>query len=106
MEYAAEQSVAALPLKIPILTDNLLQKFQDQYESHTPYVILPPNTTAYDLCQSQPWLYKAIAMLLLDDRDSRTEAYKELTSAITSAMLIRAEKSLDMLRCLLVLASW
>ena len=87
--------------------ESLLRVFREQFAIHCPYTIIPPGVTAQDFSESQPWLYKTILMIAsFGDRNWQLEMGKKISQEISEAMLLRGEKSLDMLQCLLVYNSW
>jgi len=87
--------------------ESLFRVFREQFAIHCPYTIIPPGVSAQDFSESQPWLYKTILMIAsFGDRNRQLEMGKKIGQEISEAMLLRGEKSLDMLQCLLVYNSW
>lgn len=87
--------------------DWLLRIFRDQFAIHIPYVIISPDDTCQELQSNRPWVFRTVLMLAgQDERSRQIEQGMQLARDILEAMLIRGEKSLDMLQALLVYNTW
>jgi hypothetical protein len=88
-------------------SDRLLQVFRDQFAVHVPYFLIAPDETPLELQTSRPWLFRTIMMLASQDQRSRQiELGIQIVRELTEAMLIRAERSMDMFQALAVFNSW
>jgi hypothetical protein len=59
--------------------------------------------TADQLQDQKPWLHKTVSMIAShEDRVHQIEIAKEIVLGISSAMLIRGDKNLDMLQSLIL----
>ena len=91
----------------PEQADILLDVFQTQMAEHFPFVVIPPGTTAQCLCRDKPFLYQMI-MLSASGRnlwDPKT-CRRLVMEYLGLHLLIREEKSLDLLQGILVYISW
>lgn len=63
-----------------------------------------------DICRlraQRPWLLKAVYIVACqEDRVLQLEMSREILLEIATAMLLRAEKSLDLLQCLIIYNAW
>jgi hypothetical protein len=81
----------------------LLDVFRERYFPHWPFVIIPSGLTANQLQNQTPWLHKTILMIAsFEDRVHQLEVAKEIVLGISSAMLIRGDKNMDMLQSLIL----
>jgi hypothetical protein len=88
-------------------SDRLLQVFRDQFAVHVPYFLVAPDETPLGLQTSRPWLFRTVTMLACqDDRTRQIELGIQIARELTEAMLIRAERSMDMFQALAVFNSW
>lgn len=63
--------------------------------------------TAQTLQAERPWLYRIIMVVAsAENRNHQVESGKQLAMDIAAAMIVKGEKSLDMLQCLLVYNIW
>jgi hypothetical protein len=85
----------------------LLNVYQEQFAPHFPFISIPDCVSAEDLHRQKPWLYKTILMVAAqEERTRQQELGKQIVSDITCAMLLRGEKTLDMLQSLIVCNLW
>ena len=87
--------------------NTLLRTFKEQFQPRFPFIAIPDNMSA-DLLRSQkPWVYRAVMMISFqDDRFRQIEISKQFLMEISAAMLVRGEKSLDMLQGLILYNAW
>lgn len=87
--------------------DELLSFFQSQLTQYFPFVVIPSNTTAEDLRQQKPFLFDTIMLVAAKQRvSSQREAGDRLLAYLSDHLLLRGEKSLDLLQGLLVYLAW
>jgi hypothetical protein len=83
--------------------ERLLNVFRERYSPHWPFIIIPSGLTANQLQNQKPWLHKTILMIAsFEDRVHQLEVAKEIVLGISSAMLIRGDKNMDMLQSLIL----
>jgi hypothetical protein len=87
--------------------EKLLKLFREQFQVHIPVQFILPEETPQELQATRPWLYRTVIMLACQDERSRQiEQGNQIARDLVEAMLIRGEKSLDMLHALLVFNTW
>jgi hypothetical protein len=87
--------------------DDLLSIFREQFSPRFPFIIIPPNLSSSELQAQKPWLYKAITVVASQgNRTRQLELAKEIASEVALAMLLRSERSLDMLESLIIFNAW
>ncbi|KAI9172169.1 endoplasmic reticulum membrane protein [Paramyrothecium foliicola] len=87
--------------------DALLNIFREDLQGVCPFVIVAPEVTAADLKATRPFLMAAIRMVASyrSLRSMRAQMY-HLMKYIGDRMLIRSERSLDLLLGLIVIVQW
>lgn len=87
--------------------DRLLNKFRENFFFHFPFILVPPNMSSSELRSQKPYLLKAIWTITFQDgRTRQIEMSKDLMVDISTSMLIRGDKDMDMLECLVLLNAW
>jgi len=89
---------------VPVESDEtLLSIYKNQLSSRFPFVIIPPSTTARQLQATRPLLMKVIRMVasVRHLRLIRGQS-RAVMDHISQAMLVRSERSLDLLQGILV----
>lgn len=72
-----------------------------------PFVVIPPEATSECLRKERPMLWKAILTTASCLHPSRQEAMgQELVEEFSTRLLLKAEKSLDLLQALLIYLAW
>lgn len=91
----------------PDSDEHLLEIYRNELFPHHPFVAIPPSTTAAMLAAERPFLMSAIRMVssFRSLRSMRAQMY-HLLKHIGDHMLIRSERSLDMLLGLIVIIGW
>jgi hypothetical protein len=85
----------------------VLLEFRTLMAPQFPFVIIPPEATSESLRIERPMLWKAIATAASCLNPSRQEAMGwEIIEEFTTRLLLKAEKSLDLLQALLVHIAW
>jgi hypothetical protein len=85
----------------------LLNVYRERFAPRFPFFHIPDGVSAEDLRSSKPWLYRTVLMVAVqEERLHQQELGKQIVSDISSAMLLRGEKSLDMLQSLCVCNLW
>jgi hypothetical protein len=85
----------------------LLNVYRERFAPHFPFIHIPDGTSAEELRNQKPWLYRTILMIAAQEEILRQqELGKQIVSDIASAMLLRGEKNLDMLQSLCVCNLW
>jgi len=91
----------------PQESDRLLNVFRKQFSPRFPFVIIPRNISADELRIQKPWLLKTVIMVASQgDRARQIEMVRKMNMEIAEAMLVRGERSLDMLEGLILFNSW
>jgi hypothetical protein len=85
----------------------LLNVYREQFAPHFPFINIPDGVSTEDLCNQKPWLFRSIMMVAAqEERTRQQEMGKQIVSEMALAMLLRGEKSLDMLQSLCVCNLW
>ncbi|KAL2069099.1 hypothetical protein VTL71DRAFT_15437 [Oculimacula yallundae] len=85
----------------------LLHLFREDFLPRFPFIVIPNGMSADTLRSQKPWLYKAVMTAAFQqDRVMQIEMSKQFLMDISAAMLLRGEKSLDMLQGLIVYNAW
>lgn len=85
----------------------LLNVYREQFAPHFPFITIPDCVSAEDLHSQKPWLHRTILMLAAqEERIRQQELGKQIVSDMACAMLLRGEKSLDMLQSLIICNLW
>lgn len=85
----------------------LLLLYQTRMSPQFPFVIIPDRTSAAQLAQAKPFLYRTVLMVAsYHDKAAQTMMAKEIFEYLSAHMVIGNEKSLDLLQGLLLLIAW
>lgn len=85
----------------------LLNVYREQFAPHFPFINIPDDVSAEDLRNQKPWLYRSIMMVAAqEERTRQQEMGKQIVSEMALEILLRGEKSLDMLQSLCVCNLW
>ncbi|PVH86167.1 hypothetical protein DL98DRAFT_582755 [Cadophora sp. DSE1049] len=85
----------------------LLLEYRTQQADQLPFVVIPPDATSESLRRERPMLWKAIMTAASYQHPLRQEALGwKLMEEFASRIMLRAEKSLDLLQALLVHLTW
>ena len=85
----------------------LLLEFRSSMTSQFPFVVIRPEETSQSLRSEKPLLWKAIMFAAAHgDSDRQLSLGSNLIEDITTRLLFRAEKSLQLLQALLVFIAW
>ncbi|MCJ1389948.1 hypothetical protein MMC18_002806 [Xylographa bjoerkii] len=87
--------------------DRLLTSFRSNIAGQFPFVVIPVTLNAFELGQDKPFLLKVILMVAaFHDEHVQTTRVNEIMEHLSLHVLMRSEKSLDLLQGLLVLIAW
>ncbi|TDZ53645.1 putative membrane protein [Colletotrichum trifolii] len=91
----------------PDADENLLAIYRNELTPSLPFVVVPDNIAAGTLAAARPFLMASIRMVasFRHARSMRGQMYR-LLSHVADHMLIRCERSLDMLLGLVVMLGW
>ncbi|KAH0437127.1 hypothetical protein CcaCcLH18_03995 [Colletotrichum camelliae] len=91
----------------PDTDENLLAIYRDEMAPHFPFVIIPAGVTASTLNATRPFLMASIRMVasIRSPRSMRGQMYR-LLSYIADHMVLRSERSMDLLLGLVVILGW
>jgi hypothetical protein len=106
---APQPSLSFVPLNHNILhdEDDLLRAFKEQFAVRFPFILLPPHATSSELRTQKPFLHRAIMMVASQGkRMQQIEMAKEISMDIAAALILRGERSLDMLQALVTYNAW
>lgn len=85
----------------------LLIEFRTQMAPQFPFVVIPPDSTAEGLRREKPMLWKAVMTAASYHKPIRQEAMGwKLMEEFSTRLLMKAEKSLDLLQAMLVHLAW
>lgn len=85
----------------------LLDRFKNFFVKHFPFVTIPVDMSSEKLRQEKPYLYRTIMMVAAHDEPVRQlEMGKEILLGFSTILLLKAEKSLDLLQAMLVYNAW
>ncbi|KAJ5082899.1 hypothetical protein N7532_011942 [Penicillium argentinense] len=84
----------------------LLKIFTTSMVPLFPFVVIPPHMTADQLRQEKPFLFLAISMVACQSASRQREISKMVKDYIAEKIVIRNERSLDLLQGLLVHLAW
>ena len=85
----------------------LLLEYRTQQAEQLPFVVIPPDATSQSLHRERPMLWKSIMTAASYQHPLRQEALGwKLMEEFASRVMLRAEKSLDLLQALLVHLTW
>jgi hypothetical protein len=85
----------------------LLTAFRTEMVAHFPFVVVPPEMTAQGLCNEKPFLFMSIMTAASYRNMARQRALgEEVMKYISAHILLRGEKSLELLQGILVFLSW
>ncbi|KAJ9499672.1 hypothetical protein H2202_004662 [Exophiala xenobiotica] len=91
----------------PVVEEKLFSDFRTSFNQYFPYVIIPPQATTAYIRASKPFLFRTcIAVASHADPLVQRQIAEELLRYIGERMLLKAEKSLDILQGILVFISW
>ncbi|RDW82404.1 hypothetical protein BP6252_03516 [Coleophoma cylindrospora] len=87
--------------------DSLLTLYRVYMNDQFPFVVIPMEMTANDLQQQKPFLLKVILMVAsVRDMAGQTRMAEAIMEHVAQNMILRGEKSLDLLQGLLVFIAW
>ena len=87
--------------------ESLLTEYKKNLAHLFPFVVVPPNTRAYELRRQKPFFWKAVMMEALHNDGARQIALgNELLREISEAAIVRPQRGLDLLQGLQVFISW
>lgn len=87
--------------------ETLLLEFKENMTEQFPFVVIHPNSTSKSLHHERPVLWKSIMVAAShQDSDRQMALGANLMEDITTRLLIKAEKSLDLLQALLIFIAW
>jgi hypothetical protein len=85
----------------------LLLEFRTSMAPQFPFVVIPPEATSESLRRERPMLWKAVLTAASCFDPARQEAMGwELIEEFSTRLLLKAEKSLDLIQALLVHLAW
>jgi len=85
----------------------MLQIYCSEMQPLFPFVVTLPGVTFAELRQQKPLLVLALLMVSCrHDQPRQIAIARKLRELISYMMLIKGERSLDILQCLLVYLSW
>ncbi|KIX94678.1 uncharacterized protein Z520_09724 [Fonsecaea multimorphosa CBS 102226] len=91
----------------PVLEEKLFSDFRTQMNIHFPFVVIPPQATAVSLREEKRFLFRTcITAAAQADPPLLRQLADDLMRYIGEHILMKGEKSLDLLQGLLVFCSW
>lgn len=83
-----------------------LKIYREHFSRRFPFIVIPPTISAKDFRTQRPWLFKAVTLAASQDsRAQQLVSAQELITDLALAMVVKAEKSLDMLQGLVICKS-
>lgn len=87
--------------------DALLDRYRRHLAPQFPFVVVPLTTNAEGLRIEKPFVFRAIIVSsAYDDLAHQRELGKEAIKYLSEHMIVRGEKTLDLLQGILILTSW
>ncbi|TVY78222.1 Transcriptional regulator WAR1 [Lachnellula suecica] len=87
--------------------DEALQIFREQYAVRFPFIVIPPQLTSSELRAQSPFLHRTIMLVALQNqRLKQIEMSKQVSMEIAAALILRGERSLDMLQAVIIYNTW
>ena len=84
-----------------------MQIFRSELAKHCPWVIVPPDADAGDICRKNPFLFLNISTVAsYRDPQRQVQLGKEIREYLGSRLLNKGEKTLDLLQGILVAITW
>lgn len=81
--------------------------FKTQMSWYFPFIVIPAETTAQTLRKERPFLFRTIILAVKHHQKwHRKEYWKEVVDYISLHIILRGEKSLDLLQGLLIYTAW
>ena len=91
----------------PAIEERLFSDFRTYMNGYFPYVVIPSQVSSASVRENKPFLFRTcIAVACHVDPPVQRQLGEELFRYIGERMLLKAEKSLDLLQGILVLISW
>ncbi|KIW16859.1 hypothetical protein PV08_04049 [Exophiala spinifera] len=91
----------------PVVEERLFSDFRTTFNRYFPYVVIPPHETTASIRKEKPFLFRTcVSVACHADPVTQSQLAEELLRYIGERMLIKSEKSLDILQGLLVFISW
>ena len=85
----------------------LLDRYQRLMASAMPFVAIPAGTDAWQLAHEKPFLMQVIATVAsFHDLPKQQFMVKDLMRQISEKLILRNEKSLEVLQGILILIAW
>jgi hypothetical protein len=111
VEHPATPSRQHFSSSIWTLSDHesevLLTKFRECFIPHFPFITIPSSMSTAELKVHRPHLLKAAwTVAFQDNRKRQIEMGKDLMVDISTSMLVRGERDLDMLQSLILMNAW
>lgn len=91
----------------PVLEERLFSDFRTEMNRHFPFVIVPPQATTAAFREEKPFLFRVcIAAACHVDPALQRQMGEDLMKYVGDRMLLKGEKSLDLLQGILVFTAW
>ena len=89
------------------MAETLLQRYNKEMAPHLPAVVFPPNLTAASLRKSRPYLFLAVmATATSEMAHVQRQLANEVVHLIADRIVIRGEKSMELVQLLLLTVIW
>lgn len=86
--------------------DLLLKHFTMKMVHLFPFVVIPTSVTAEELRQEKPFLFLSLGMVACKSASRQRELSKTVKEYVAEHIILRSERSLDLLQGLLVCLAW
>lgn len=87
--------------------ESLFEQYRMSMSGHFPFVPMPPGTSTYNMIRDRPFLYTCCVMSAAHrDPPLQERIAKDILKYVSEHMILRGEKSLDLLQGLLVATTW
>ncbi|KAK3502813.1 hypothetical protein B0T13DRAFT_181768 [Neurospora crassa] len=87
--------------------DRLLKLYQTDYHPRFPFVPIPRDTTAQDLFQRQPFLFRTIIQIVAPQSAALQRGFTTwFREYIATHIVVKQEKRLDLLQAILLFIAW
>jgi hypothetical protein len=107
VQTASQSPATSLDPAADVEVARLVDVFRAQMAPQFPFVVIPPHVSARELCAENPFLYRAIVVVASCKNAGRQIILrKEMMREICERVLMESQKTLELLRGLLVFIAW
>ncbi|EHY58925.1 Transcription factor opdL [Exophiala dermatitidis] len=91
----------------PMAEERIFSDFRTDMSQYFPFVAIPPSQTIAEIRRAKPFLFRAcLTVACHGDLHLQRQMAHELSKQLGDCMLVRGDKSLDLLQGILILVAW